>query len=177
MWATVVFVFLIFITVFFRKNTSPRKTFPSGPISFPLVGNYLNLLFVKYIKMCDQFIEYGKKYSKVFSFTFGSFPGIIITDPKLAKEALCNKVFNGRPKVETVLIGYKGLLRVEELKAEGGLPISTQGRFSLPLLNLLWQTIGGERLEATDDGVLKVLEAIHGGVEPSLVSAYPWFRA
>ncbi|KAL1331274.1 cytochrome P450 83B1-like [Arachis ipaensis] len=112
-------IFLLFLTLplslfffFFQKQrtlVNKNKAFPPGPRGLPIIGNLHQL---NNSSLYLQLFELSKKYGPIFSLQLGLRPVIVISSPKLAKEALKNhdREFAGRPNlIAQQKLSYNGL--------------------------------------------------------------------
>lgn len=89
------FVAIIFQVVKFYSNI--RNGLPPGPLPIPVLGNVL--LFLKKGDRLphEVMVDFSKQFGPVFTFWTGHMPQVLITDPKIAREALTKVEFAGRP--------------------------------------------------------------------------------
>lgn len=89
------------IILFYKKY----KNLPPGPWGLPFVG-YLCSIINENVH--DKYLELSKKYGKIFSVKLGQKNVVIISDPRMIKEAFNKEEFSGRPSNEfyKLLGGY-----------------------------------------------------------------------
>ncbi|XP_065200767.1 cytochrome P450 18a1-like [Planococcus citri] len=87
------------------------KNLPPGPWGLPFVG-YLCSIINENVH--DKYFELSKKYGKIFSVKLGQKNVVIISDPRMLKEAFNKEEFNGRPSNEFYkLLGGYGIINTQ----------------------------------------------------------------
>ncbi|MED6170198.1 hypothetical protein PIB30_028583 [Stylosanthes scabra] len=99
------------IFFFFQKQrTLKNKALPPAPRGLPIIGNLHQL---DHSSLPFQLFELSKEYGPIFSLQLGVRQAIVISSPKLAKEALKNhdRIFAGRPSnlIGPQKLTYNGL--------------------------------------------------------------------
>ena len=82
---------LLFVMLFLywygtRGFADLKKLNVSGPKPLPFLGSFLHVR--KYNGLHPLFVDYVKKYGKVFAICLGTRPTLVITEPELAKQIL-----------------------------------------------------------------------------------------
>jgi len=91
------FMAAILCVLFVSDNFIERGKFPPGPISLPVVGNWLQ---VGNDINHNMLIDLAKKYGNIFLLKLGSRNLVVVSDPKLATEVLHTQgvEFGSRPR-------------------------------------------------------------------------------
>lgn len=82
------------------------RSMPPGPFGLPFIG--LLYFLSKCHNVHEQYMNLSKKYGKIFTVNLGLKNLIILSDPKMIKEAFTKEEFSGRPSNEfyKLLGGY-----------------------------------------------------------------------
>ncbi|KAL9966304.1 hypothetical protein ACROYT_G024358 [Oculina patagonica] len=99
-WISLVFFISALIYWFGVSEFALTNHIPlPGPKSWPYVGNLLEV--ARYGGLHKAFIEYGKKYGKVYKMYLGRSPVITVADPEIMKHVLVKDFdkFRNRPEV------------------------------------------------------------------------------
>nr|KYP46475.1 Cytochrome P450 83B1 [Cajanus cajan] len=102
-------VFLLFFFRYPRTLKNKNQLHPPGPRGLPILGNLHQL---DNSNFHVQLWQLSKKYGPLFSLQLGLRPAIVISSPKVAKEALKNHdvEFSGRPKLHgQQRLSYNGI--------------------------------------------------------------------
>lgn len=87
---------------------STVRCLPPGPFPLPLIGNLHCVAKGDKNSLPYKLVTgFSQKYGSVFTFWAGSVAQVIITDPKLAKEALTKVEFAGRTSVRGLMLFLK----------------------------------------------------------------------
>ena len=93
-----VFIGLLVALVFqVAKFYSNVRTFPPGPLPLPVLGNVLVFLKKNNRLPHEKITDHSRQFGPVFTFWTGNVPQVVVTDPKIAREALTKVEFAGRP--------------------------------------------------------------------------------
>ncbi|EFN88284.1 cytochrome P450 18a1 [Harpegnathos saltator] len=109
-YSLLVFIVVVLLAVISFRWIQENYSLPPGPYGLPIFGYYL---FMKN-EIHRQYYEMMKKYGRIFSINLGSQRVVVISDPRLIREAFRREEFTGRPHSEfnSILSGY-GIINSE----------------------------------------------------------------
>ncbi len=117
MWSEIVLTITLFFLYWFFITTKPPANFPPGPrFPLPFIGHAL--MVGK--SFTDFYEKMRKKYGQAFSFNFGPFRTVIVSDYELIKEVGASPDIVYRP--QTYLLGELrgGTVVINGVKSIGG---------------------------------------------------------
>ncbi|XP_078377237.1 cytochrome P450 3A24-like [Oculina patagonica] len=83
-----------------------KKLNVPGPKPVPFLGNFLEAR--KYDSLHLMFLDYAKKYGKVFAICLGRHPSLVVTDPELLKQIMIKDFPNFRNRFNPSMSNFVG---------------------------------------------------------------------
>ncbi|XP_012669136.1 cytochrome P450 1A4-like [Otolemur garnettii] len=98
---TISLVILVIVFVFLRvlRSKGRKQVSPPGPLSFPIIGNLLQLGEHPYL----TFMEMRRQYGDIFLLRLGTVPVVVVNGVEMVKQVLLKdgEYFAGRPNMHT----------------------------------------------------------------------------
>ncbi|XP_053595148.1 cytochrome P450 306a1 isoform X1 [Microplitis demolitor] len=86
-------IILLLISILVMAKNNKKKNYPPGPRGFPIIGS---LLSINSKEPHISLTKLSEKYGAIYSLRMGSVYTVVLSDPKLVRQALAKDAFSGR---------------------------------------------------------------------------------